>query len=53
VIWGLEEEAAYGRLGEILAEDETTVTRPFELPERAFTPGDKARTDSYARPNDP
>ena len=52
-IWGLEGEAGYGRLGEILAEDETAVTRRFELLDGTITAGEKVRTDSYAHPNDP
>jgi len=51
--WGLEGEAGYGRLGEVFAEDESTVTRGFVLLEGTFAAGDRARTDSYAYPNDP
>ena len=52
-LWGLEAEAGYGRLGEILSQSESTVTRQFELLDGTIATGDMARTDSYAHPNDP
>ncbi len=52
-LWGLEGEAGYGQVGEIVTETEGTVTRRFTLLEGAIVAGEKARTTGDAFPGDP